>query len=104
MRGVWSLHLYELDDQLTRPDADAGNVGIDDVSTINRCRQLAGFVLLALPLAAYAQQLRGTTGSASAVEFPDSRVLPLPTPPFSGYDPPERRGQYVRMASADDAA
>jgi hypothetical protein len=32
---------------------------------------------------ASAQQIRGTPGSPSAVEFPDSRVLPLPTRPLS---------------------
>lgn len=34
--------------------------------------------------AAQAQQLRGTPGAPNAVEFPDSRVLPTPTPPFTG--------------------
>src|SRR5512139_679435 len=33
---------------------------------------------------AVAQQLRGTPGAPNAVEFPNSRVLPTPTPPFSG--------------------
>src|ERR1700750_893217 len=42
-------------------------------------------ILIALTfLPAQAQQVRGTPGSPSAVEFPDSRVLPLPTPPFTG--------------------
>jgi len=46
---------------------------------------LSAASLLALTLLpAHAQQLRGTTGSASAVEFPDSRVLPVPTAPFAG--------------------
>ena len=31
-----------------------------------------------------AQQLRGAPGSPSAVEFPDSRFLPVPAPPFTG--------------------
>ncbi|WP_431268072.1 arylsulfatase [Dankookia sp. P2] len=31
-----------------------------------------------------AQQLRGAPGAPNAVEFPDSRVLPTPTPPFAG--------------------
>jgi arylsulfatase len=34
---------------------------------------------------ANAQQIRGTLGSRSAVVFPDSRYLPTPTPPFTGY-------------------
>jgi hypothetical protein len=34
-------------------------------------RLIAGSILLALPLATHAKQTRGTTGSASAVEFPD---------------------------------
>jgi hypothetical protein len=45
---------------------------------------LSTAVLGALACAASAQQIRGTPGSPSAVEFPDSRVLPLPTPPFAG--------------------
>jgi arylsulfatase len=32
-----------------------------------------------------AQQIRGEPGSPNAVEFPDSRVLPTPTPPFAGH-------------------
>ena len=34
---------------------------------------------------ANAQQIRGTPGSPSAVEFPDSRFLPTPAPPFTGH-------------------
>ena len=34
---------------------------------------------------ASAQQIRGTPGSPSAVEFPDSRYLPPPSPPFAGH-------------------
>lgn len=34
---------------------------------------------------AEAQQIRGTPGSPSAVEFPDSRFLPTPSPPFAGH-------------------
>ena len=33
---------------------------------------------------ALAQQITGTPGSPEAREFPDSRVLPIPTPPFAG--------------------
>src|SRR5262249_58557393 len=45
---------------------------------------ISTFVSVALACTASAQQIRGTPGSPSAVEFPDSRVLPLPPPPFSG--------------------
>jgi hypothetical protein len=41
-------------------------------------------VLATFACTASAQQVRGTPGSPSTVEFPDSRVLPLPTPPFTG--------------------
>jgi len=41
-------------------------------------------LLLAALVPASAQQLRGTPGSPSAVEFPDSRFLPVPAPPFGG--------------------
>jgi arylsulfatase A-like enzyme len=46
---------------------------------------LAGFVVAAAyapPIAA--QQITGAPGAPSAVEFPNSRVLPTPTPPFTG--------------------
>jgi len=33
---------------------------------------------------AVAQQIRGTPGAANAVEFPDSRFLPISRPPFTG--------------------
>lgn len=40
--------------------------------------------LAILPSVAQAQQMRGTPGAPNTVQFPDSRVLPVPTPPFSG--------------------
>jgi arylsulfatase len=47
---------------------------------------------VALPLApAGAQRLRGVPGSASAIEFPDSRVLPQPPAPFAGTINPSAR-------------
>jgi hypothetical protein len=46
---------------------------------------LAILALCSGPLApAAAQDLRGTPGSATAVEFPNSRVLPQPPAPFAG--------------------
>ena len=51
---------------------------------ISRRLLAIGSFLALMLLPAYAQQVRGTPGSPSAVEFPDSRVLPVPTPPFSG--------------------
>ena len=36
------------------------------------------------PVEAAAQQLNGPRGAPTTTEFPDSRVLPVPTPPFSG--------------------
>ena len=45
--------------------------------------------LVVVPAAA--QQLRGTAGGATAVEFPDSRVLPLPPAPFAGTIAPSAR-------------
>lgn len=44
----------------------------------------ASLVPAALCLSAHAQQLDGPPGAPSTREFPDSRVLPLPTPPFAG--------------------
>src|SRR5215470_13513684 len=49
-----------------------------------RALLLSAAILGALACAASAQQIRGAPGSPSTVEFPDSRVLPLPTPPFAG--------------------
>ena len=50
------------------------------------------FLLLTLPAAMVAaQQLRGERGSPSAVEFPNSRVLPQPSPPFAGTINPSAR-------------
>jgi arylsulfatase A-like enzyme len=43
---------------------------------------LAGALLAGLP--ATAQQLQGEPGAPGALEFPNSRVLPVPTPPFTG--------------------
>jgi arylsulfatase A-like enzyme len=43
---------------------------------------LIGMLLAALP--ATAQVLQGKPGAPSTREFPDSRVLPTPTPPFAG--------------------
>src|SRR5262249_15306588 len=45
---------------------------------------ICAFYLIALGTVVLAQQVTGVPGSPSAVEFPDSRVLPVPTPPFSG--------------------
>ena len=42
---------------------------------------LATALLTALP--ATAQQLQGTPGAPGTLEFPDSRTLPVPTPPFT---------------------
>jgi len=33
---------------------------------------------------ALAQQFQGSPGAPGTLEFPDSRVLPIPTPPFNG--------------------
>ncbi|MEO3471761.1 arylsulfatase [Roseomonas sp. CAU 1739] len=41
-------------------------------------------LLLCAGLPAMAQQVRGTPGAPNAVAFPDSRTLPVPTPPFTG--------------------
>jgi hypothetical protein len=35
-------------------------------------------------VSALAQQFQGTPGAPGTLEFPDSRVLPIPTPPFDG--------------------
>jgi arylsulfatase len=43
---------------------------------------LAGALVAVLP--ATAQVLQGEPGAPSTREFPDSRVLPTPTPPFAG--------------------
>lgn len=43
----------------------------------------AVLVLLAAP-PSRAQQFQGVPGAPSTLEFPDSRVLPVPTPPFAG--------------------
>ena len=43
---------------------------------------LAGALLFAVPVSA--QQLQGQPGAPGAREFPASRVLPTPTPPFQG--------------------
>ena len=43
---------------------------------------LACALILALPVRA--QVLQGKPGAPSTLEFPDSRVLPTPTPPFTG--------------------
>ncbi|HQR19338.1 MAG TPA: hypothetical protein PKV98_00595, partial [Burkholderiaceae bacterium] len=32
----------------------------------------------------YAQVLQGMPGAPTTLEFPNSRVLPVPTPPFAG--------------------
>ncbi|MCE2922746.1 MAG: sulfatase-like hydrolase/transferase, partial [Roseomonas sp.] len=40
---------------------------------------------------AAAQQLRGTPGAATAIEFPNSRVLPQPPAPFAGTISPSAR-------------
>lgn len=51
-------------------------------------------VLLSLamtPWSASAQVITGTPGTPSAVIFPDSRQLPMPTPPFSGEILPSAR-------------
>jgi arylsulfatase len=44
------------------------------------------FLLASAPSqhSAIAQKVTGEVGSPSAVQFPDSRVLPIPPPPFSG--------------------
>ena len=64
-------------------------IRIRDASTISIARAviaavtfLAGALLAALP--ATAQVLQGEPGAPSTREFPDSRVLPTPTPPFAG--------------------
>jgi arylsulfatase len=49
-------------------------------------------LLLTLPaVMAAAQQLRGEPGSPSAVQFPNSRVLPQPSAPFAGTINPSAR-------------
>ncbi len=58
--------------------------------------RLAGLVASVSTLAfgaapSQAQTVRGTPGTPSAVEFPDSRVLPIPTPPFAGTIMPNGR-------------
>jgi arylsulfatase len=53
---------------------------------------LVAICLAALPFSpAGAQQLRGAPGSATAIEFPDSRVLPQPPAPFAGTVNPAAR-------------
>jgi arylsulfatase len=59
-----------------------------------RCVVQLVVLLLVLVLAigpAAAQQLRGTLGSPTAVEFPNSRVLPVPPAPFAGTINPSAR-------------
>ncbi len=53
-------------------------------STIASVLVASTALLSALACAATAQQVRGASGSPAAVEFPDIRVLPVPTPPFAG--------------------
>jgi len=50
---------------------------------------VAGLAIAASPAAA--QQLRGTPGSPSAIEFPNSRVLPQAPAPFAGTINPSAR-------------
>ena len=54
------------------------------VHTVARAILPTALMLAGAALPAPAQQLRGTPGAPDAVAFPDSRVLPLPTPPFGG--------------------
>ena len=52
--------------------------------------RVAAVVVIALGVIATAtaklsaQQLRGAPGAPGTLEFPNSRVLPIPTPPFAG--------------------
>lgn len=57
-----------------------------------RRKLLTGTAAVAIAgTAAHAQQMRGTPGAPNAVEFPNSRALPTPTPPFSGTVMPNAR-------------
>src|SRR5262245_29641688 len=58
---------------------------------LTRRSLLAGTASLAAAGTAAQAQLRGTPGAPNAVEFPNSRVLPTPTPPFAGTIMPNAR-------------
>lgn len=59
---------------------------------------LAALVSVLIPgTGAVAQQLRGTPGAPNAVEFPNSRVLPLPSGRFAGVSAYPHHGQRVVM-------
>src|SRR5262245_49431097 len=58
---------------------------------LTRRKLLSGSALLALTTPGAYAQLRGTPGAPNAVVFPNSRVLPTPTPPFAGTIRPNAR-------------
>ena len=71
-----------------------GEARMPRAGLVPRVARGVGLVLGMLALVtvpAVAQQLRGTPGSPTAVEFPDSRVLPQPPAPFAGTIAPSAR-------------
>ena len=61
-------------------------------------------VIVAATAELSAQQLQGAPGAAGTLEFPNSRVLPIPTPPFAGAIQPNFDRQHAGLAPDHRAA